>query len=81
MYLNDVSDLYCLFLLDTEAKHISFDFGKSAPRKRKAEMLAKEQETDRKSTLSVRYSTVQSSSFYAIFRKCRSLQAIQKIYI
>ena len=73
MYLNDVSDLYCLFLLDTEAKHISFDFGKSAPRKRKAEMLAKEQETDRKSTLSVRYSTLQSLSLYAIFMKCESL--------
>jgi hypothetical protein len=38
------------------AKNISFDFGKTAPRKRKVEMHAREQGLERKSTLSVRYS-------------------------
>ncbi|XP_046850780.1 protein timeless homolog [Xenia sp. Carnegie-2017] len=37
-----------------QAKNLSFDFGKTAPRKRKAEMRAREQDIGRKSTLSVR---------------------------
>ena len=50
----DLLNCTLCFFLDIGAKNISFDFGKTAPRKRKAEMPAKEQGTDRKSTLSVR---------------------------
>ena len=39
----------------SDAKNLTFDTDKARPRRRKAQMVAKEMDVERKSTLSIRY--------------------------
>ena len=47
------------FLATLEVKNMSFDHNKTAPKKRKKQLLAKEMGEERRSTLSIRYLTLQ----------------------
>ena len=47
------------FLATLEVKNMSFDHNKIAPKKRKKQLLAKEMGEERRSTLSIRYLTLQ----------------------
>ena len=52
-YSSQISIL--LYVRSAEAKNMSFDVEKTAPKKRKKQMMAREMGEERKSTLSIRY--------------------------